>query len=106
RGRLHHLPEARQALARLRREVGAAIERDGFGVEKDGQRPASLSRHSLDRLHVDVVDVWALLAIDLDRDEVLVQIRGGLLVLERLALHDMAPMTGGVANGEQDRLVL
>ena len=68
-GRLQHLLEAGQAVARLRREVGAAVEGDGLGVEEDGQRPAALARHPLDGLHVEVVDVGPLLAVDLDRDE-------------------------------------
>ena len=68
-GGLQHLPEARQPMAGLRREVGAAVERDALGVEEDGQRPATLAGHALDGLHVDVVDVGPLLAVDLDRDE-------------------------------------
>src|SRR5918996_4641849 len=70
RGRLHHLAEARHTLARLGWEVGAAVEGDAVGVEEDGQRPATVSGHPLDRLHVDVVDVRALLAVDLDRNEI------------------------------------
>ena len=46
----------------------------------------------------------ALLAVHLDRHEVLVD--HDLLVFERLALHDVAPVAGGVADREQDRLVL
>ena len=104
-GRLHHLAEARHALARLGREVGAAVERDALGVEEDGERPAALAGHPLDGLHVDVVDVGALLAVDLDRDEPLVHVGGGVLVLEGLALHHVAPVAGGVPDREQDRLV-
>src|SRR5204863_10108531 len=37
---LEHLPEARHPLTRLRREVGAAVERHALGVEEDGQRPS------------------------------------------------------------------
>ena len=31
---------------------------------------------------------------------------GGLVVLEALMGHDMAPMAGGIADGEEDGLVL
>ena len=56
--------------------------------------------------HVDVVEIGPLLAIDLDRHEVAVHEGGDRLVLERLALHDVAPVAGRVADGEEDRLVL
>ena len=68
--RLHHHPEARHSLARLRREVGAAVERHALGVAEHGQRPAAVTGHRLDRLHVDVVDVGPLLPVDLDGHEV------------------------------------
>ena len=47
------------------REVGAAEERPAVGVRNTviGQPP--LPGHRLDRLHVDRVDVGALLAVDL-----------------------------------------
>ena len=102
----HHHPEARHAAALVGWEVGAAIERHALGVEEDGHRPAAVAAHRLHRLHVDGVDVGPLLAIDLDADEVLVHVGGGLRVLEGLALHHVAPVAGGVADGEQDRPVL
>ena len=70
----HHHPEARHAAALVGREVGAAVEGDAVGVEEDGHRPAAVAGHRLHRLHVDRVDVGALLAVDLDRDEVLVHV--------------------------------
>ena len=92
---------------RLRgREVGAAEERAAVGREEHGHRPAALAGHGLDGLHVDGVDVGPLLAVDLDVDEQLVHHRGGVLVLERLVGHDVAPVAGRVADREQDGLVL
>ena len=61
-----------------------------------------MSGEELYRRHVDLVDVGTLFAVDLDRYEVLVEDIGGCLVLERLALHDVAPVTGGVADAEED----
>ncbi len=104
--RFHHHPEARHAAALVGREVGAAVEGHAVGVEEDGHRPAALAAHRLHRLHVDRVDVGALLAVDLDVDEVLVHVGGGLRVLEGLALHHVAPVAGRVADREQDRAVL
>ena len=54
--------------------------------------------------HVDVVDVRPLLAVDLDADEVLVEDLRHFLVVERLALHDVAPVARAVADGEEDEL--
>ena len=51
------------------REVGAAEERPPVGREEHRHRPAAAAGHGLDRVHVDRVDVGALLAVDLDVDE-------------------------------------
>ena len=74
--------------------------------QEDGHRPAAAAGQRDDRVHVDRVEVRALLAVDLDVDEVLVHQRRRLRVLERLALHHVAPVAGRVADREQDRLVL
>jgi hypothetical protein len=52
----------------------------------------------LHRLHVDRVDIGALLAVDLDVDEVVVHVGGGLRILEGLTLHHVAPVAGGIAD--------
>ena len=46
------------------------------------------------------------LAIHLDGDVVAVQVVGDLEVFERLFLHDVAPVAGGVTDAEQHGLVL
>ena len=102
---LEHLAERRHAVARLVREVGAAVERPAVRGQEDRHRPAAAAGHRLDRRHVDLVEVGPLLAIDLDRDEVVVEIARRRLVLERLALHHVAPVTGRVADGQEDRPV-
>ncbi len=61
-----HLREARQTVARLRREVRPAEERLALGGEEDRHRPAALTRQGDDRVHVQRVDVGPLLAVDLD----------------------------------------
>ena len=93
-------------VARLGREVGAGVERHPLGREEGVQRPAAAAGHRLDGLHVDRVDVRALLAVDLDADEALVHQRRDLGVLEGLALHHVAPVAGRVADRDEDRLGL
>jgi hypothetical protein len=106
RHRLEHRAPARHAHARVGREVGAGEERDLLGREEDVQRPAALARHRLARLHVDRVEVGPLLAVELDAHEPLVHERGGRLVLERLPLHDVAPVARRVPDRQQDRPLL
>ena len=57
-------------------------------------------------VHVDLVHVGTLFAVDLDADEVAVHESRRRLVLKRFAFHYVAPMTGAVADGDQKRSVL
>ena len=100
---IKHPTEGRQAVAVIGREVGAAEEGLQLRREEDAHRPSPTPGHGLDGRHVDVIQVRALLAIDLDRHEVAIQLRSGLLVLERLALHDVAPVAGRIADRQEDR---
>ena len=97
--------EGRQPVPVLRRKIGAAEKRSAAGGEKHRQRPAAAPGKSLDRVHIDLVEVGTLLAIDLDRHEQLVHHPRGFRVLERFPLHHVAPMAGRVADRQQDRLV-
>jgi hypothetical protein len=106
RGRLQHLAEGGHPVTRLRREVGASIERLALRREEDGQRPASGPGERLDRAHVDLVDVGPFLAIDLHVDVELVHQRRRGRVLEGLALHHVTPMAGRVPDREKDGHVL
>src|SRR6185312_730928 len=54
---------------------------------------------------VDGVEIWPLLAVDLDIDEARVHQRRDRRVLEALMRHDVAPVAGGVADREEDRPV-
>jgi hypothetical protein len=56
-------------------------------------------------VHVDLVDVGPLLAVDLDAHEQLVHQRRGLGVLERLVLHHVAPVARAVADRDEQRAV-
>ena len=103
---LQHVAPARHAHARLRREVGAGVDRHLLGREEGVERPAARPGHRLAGLHVDRVDVRPLLAVELDAHEQLVHQPRGLGVLERLALHHVAPMACRIADRQQDRPVL
>ena len=99
--------EAGAPVAVVGREVGAGEERLLLGRQEHGHRPAALALvQRQGRGHVDVVEVGPLLAVHLDAHEVRVHERRDVLVLEGLALHDVAPVAGRVADAEQDRLVL
>ena len=103
RQQIEHPHAAGDALARKvrTREEGLLV-----GRHHDRERPPSLPGHQLAHRHVDAVDVRPLLAVHLDRDEVPVEERRHVRVLERLVLHHVAPVTGGVADGEEDGAVL
>ena len=100
--RREDMPEGGQALSRAIREVRATEEGSSIRGQEDAHGPAALAGQRLDRVHVDGIDVRALLAVDLDGHEVRVEVPGGGLVLERLALHHVAPVAGGVADGQED----
>ncbi len=83
-----------------------AKERLALGREEHGERPAALRAHGLGRGLIELVDIGAFLAVDLHVDEQLVHQRRGFGIGEALVVHHMAPVARGVADGEQDRLVL
>ncbi len=76
------------------------------GSQEHRQRPAAAPADDAKRGHVDVIDVGPFLAIHLDANEVLVQDLGHFLVGERFLLHDVAPVTGAVADGQENELFL
>ena len=93
-----------------RREVGAAHHRPAVGGEEHRQRPAAaLWRADQPKIyvqgrHVDLVDIGPLFPVHLDANEMLVEHRGDLFIRERLALHHVAPIATGIADGEEDQL--
>ena len=87
-----HALESRHAVAIVRWKVRAGVKRPAIRREKNRHRPSAVTGHELHGLHVDRVDVGPLLAIDFDRYEALVQSARDLVVLERLALHDVTPV--------------
>ena len=102
---LAQLDEADHPAAALLREVRAGEERATVGRAHHRHRPAALAGHGLGGLHVDVVDVGSLLAVDLHVHEVPVHDRGDVGVLEALVGHHVAPVARRVADRQQDRHV-
>ena len=94
-------PGAARAGSRCRRRTA---RRRGVRKAFSGQPPCPVI--ACTRVHVDRVDVRALLAVDLDADEALVHQRRDLRVLEGLALHHVAPVAGRVADRDEQRAVL
>src|SRR5437763_16262392 len=92
-------------LADFRCEIGSTIKRPSVGSEEDCHVPSTLTGKGLHCLHINAINVWSLLAVYFDRHKILVHDGRNLLVLKGFALHDMAPVTGRVANAEQDWLV-
>ena len=67
------------------------------------QRPAAMAFEALQRAHIERIDIRPLLPVDLDVDEQIVHDLRGRLVLEALMRHDVAPVAGRIADGEQHR---
>ena len=98
--------ESGPAAAIIGGKVGAAPEGLLVRREEDRHGPSARAGQELDGAHVDLVHVGALLPIHLDRDEVVVQELRDRVALEGLVLHHVAPVTGAVADREEDGLVL
>ena len=95
-------------MALLRGEIGAGKKRGVvIGSQEHGQGPAAASLgQELMGILVNLVQVWPFLPVNLDVDEQPVHDFGGFRVLKRFVRHDMAPVAGGIADAEQDGLVL
>ena len=86
------LREAGHSLAILRRVVRAAVERLAVRREEDRHRPAAVSGHGLNGVHIDRVQIRTLLAVNLDVHERVIHQCRDIRVLERFVLHHMAPV--------------
>src|SRR6266542_5759254 len=64
--------EARHVVAIIRRKIGSAIEGDARGRQKHRHRPAAMTGHHLHSIHVDLIKVGSLLAIDFYVHKVLI----------------------------------
>ena len=102
------LLEGRQSEACGLGKVRAAEEGDAVLVVEEHRQwpPPAAPGEQVLRALVDLVEVRALFAVDLDVDEEPIhELRGGR-VLEGLVGHHVAPVARGVAYRQQDRLPL
>ncbi len=98
--------ETRPAPAIFRWEIGAGEKRLLIRRQKHRHRPAPLAVvHRHRRRHVNLVEIRPFLAIHFDADKMAIHDGGDRRVFKRLPLHHMAPVTGRVADRQQDRLV-
>jgi hypothetical protein len=97
--------ESRTAIAVFRWKIRATIEGLLLRREKHRQWPATLARKHLYNVLINVVEIRTLFAVHLDAHKVLIHDRRNAVVLEGFVFHHMAPVTSGVANGEQDRFI-
>src|SRR5262245_6540172 len=87
-------------------EIRATVKGLSVGRQEHRQGPTSTDPEHLHHMLVDLVEVWALLTVDLDIHKMPIHDLGDGFGLEGFALHHMAPMAGGVANAEQNGFVL
>nr|POF17731.1 hypothetical protein CFP56_13143 [Quercus suber] len=85
--------------------VGAAEDGLEVGGDEDVEGPAAAAAGGLLEVHVLAVDVRALLAIELDGDEVLVEQLRDARVRERLGRHHVAPVARRVPDAHEQQPV-
>ena len=98
--------ETRLSVAIFRRKIGAADKWLEPGRQPDVERPAAAAGRGLDEGHVNAIDIRTFLPVDFNIHEPRVHEGRDFFVLERLALHHVAPMAGGITDREKNRLLL
>src|ERR1700730_11947113 len=98
--------KAGPAVTIVGRKVGATEERLQIRSEKDRHGPSAASGGRLDVCHIDAGDIGTFFAIYLYGHERAVDHFGDVFAFERFALHHVTPVAGGIADREEDRLVL
>ena len=86
-------------------EVGTAEEGASVWEAKDVEGPAAFLLDHLDGFHVDMVEVRAFFAIYFNADEITVHEVCDIGVFEGFVGHDVAPVAGGVADGDEDGFI-
>ena len=104
--RRKNLGKAGQSMPGLGREIGAPVKGLQVRGEKYRHGPAAMAGQSLHRSHVDLIKIGPFLPVHLDADKIFVEKPGHLRVFKGFMSHDVAPVTGGIADGEKNRLVL
>ncbi len=88
------------------RQVGGGEKGLFLGSQNQIGGPSAAAGHHLAGGQVGGVDIRAFFPIDLDGDEVTIENVCNLPILEAFVSHDVAPVAGRVADGEEDGLFL
>ncbi len=88
------------------RKVRSGKERLFLRRHKYRKRPAAAARHRLTHAHVHLVDVGPLFPVHFDGHEAFVELVCDFFIFEALMRHHMAPMAGGIADGEKHGFIL
>ena len=80
-------------------KISASKKRILVGRHKYTHRPAAASGGSLYEGHINFIYIRSFLAVELDVDKVFVEQGTNFLILKTFALHHVAPVAGGVADG-------
>ena len=89
----------------LWREVRDGIEGAPAAIHETVEWPASLTGLGSQGSHAVGVQFGVFFPVDLDRDIGVIENVGDLFVFEAFVGHDMAPVTGGIADGNEERPV-
>src|SRR5690606_12538706 len=99
---LENLSKSRTSKLWLFREVGSTPERLTIGRYEHRERPTTLVSHSLQRCHIDLINIRPLFPIYLDIYEESVHDRSHVIILETFVGHDMAPVASGIPYRQQN----
>ncbi len=86
-------------------EIGAAIQRAAIRQGDAVEGPASAAGHQLHGSHVYLVHIGPFFSIYLYIDKQAVHHLGHCLVLKALALHDVTPVAGAIADADEQQSV-
>src|SRR5438552_347371 len=98
RDSFEHLLEPGLTISVFWRKISSADKRFQIGHQPDAHWPAAPAGGCLDKRHVNPVNIGAFFPVHLNVHELPVHDRGHFFVLKRFVRHDMAPVTGGIAN--------
>ncbi len=101
---VEHAGERRLAELLFLGQIAAHEKGLSLGVEKYVQRPAALMAQNIGGGLIELIQVRALHPVGDHRDEIVIDQLGGFGVRKAFPVHHMAPMAGGIADGEENRL--
>ena len=73
--------------------------------QKNIQGPAAAAGHRLYGIHINMIEVGPLLAVDFYVDEILFMMAAACWVFKTFPFHYVAPVTGGIADADKYRLI-